>query len=207
MQTQDDDFPYVSDDPSLAPIEGENAALSLTPQQVSDLKASLRLVVGSALNGRDAYILRLRRMQAMQESAKTEFLEVDESEEFRDQLRYLLLGILFETPDIIQRGLARAEQASAKVYGLFSKLFSPVTDSWIFSPVRNQYDYAARRGEKVIDRLIRKGRIEEQNSRQILQQKAINDLINEALEYVILETEAHADHPGRGAGYGRRRGR
>jgi hypothetical protein len=190
MQTQDDDFPYASDDPSLAPVDEENTALSLSPQQVGDLKASLRLVVGSALNGRDAYILRLRKMQAMQESAKPEILNVDENETFRDQVRYLLLGMLFETPDVLQRGLVHAEHASAKVFGLFSKLLSPFTDSWVFSPVRNQVDQAAARGEKVIDRLIMKGRMEEQNSRQILQQKAIDDLINDFLEYVVLKTEA-----------------
>jgi hypothetical protein len=190
MQAQDDDFPYASDDPSLAPIDEENKALSLTPQQVGDLKASLRLVVGSALNGRDAYILRLRKMQAMQESVKPEIIDVDESETFRDQLRYLLLGMLFETPDLLQRGLVHAEQVSDRVFGLFSKILSPFTNSWIFSPARNQFDQAAARGEKVIDRLIMKGRIEEQNSRQILQQKAIDDLINDFLEYVILKTEA-----------------
>jgi hypothetical protein len=190
MQTPDDDFPYASDDPSLAPIDDENTTLALTSKQVGDLKASLRLVVGSALNGRDAYIQRLRQMQAVQESAQPEIIQVAESEDFRDQLRYLLLGMMFETPDLIQRGLLTAERASARVFGLFSKIFSPVTGSWIFNPVRNQYDYAAARGEKVIDRLIMKGRIEEQKSRQILQQKAIDDLINDFMEYVVLKTEA-----------------
>jgi len=190
MQTQDDDFPYASDDPSLAPVDDKNAVLSLDSQQVGDLKATMRLVVGSTLNGRDVYIQRLRRMQAMQESAKPEMIDIDENETARDQFRYLLLGILFETPDVFQRGLETAGQVSSKVYGLFSKIFSPVTNSWIFNPVKHRYDYAAARGEKVIDRLISKGRIEEQKSRMILQQKAIDDLINEFLEYVILKTEA-----------------
>jgi hypothetical protein len=190
MQTQDDDFPYASDDPSLAAADKENAALSLTSQQVGDLKASLRLVVGSALNGRDAYLLRLRKMQAIQESANAEILNIDEDETFRDQLRYLLLGMLFETPDVIQRGLVTADKVSSKVYRLFSKLLSPFTESWIFSPVKNQVDQAAARGEKVVDRLIREGRMEERNSRLIIQQKAIDDLINDFLEYVVLKTEA-----------------
>jgi len=189
MQTQDDDFPYTSDDPSLAPVEEEDAVLSLTSQQLTDLKATLRLVVGSALSGKDAYVQRLRRMQAAQEIVKPESLIVDESDAVPDQLRYLLLGILFETPDLLQRGLMTAEQVSTKVYGLFSKILSPFTDSRIFSPAKDQYDYAVARGEKVIDRLIMKGRIEEQNSRQLLQQKAIEDLLNEFLEYLVLKTE------------------
>jgi hypothetical protein len=189
MQTQDDDFPYTSDDPSLSPVEEKNTTLSLPPQQISDLKATLRLVVGSALNGGDAYIERLRRVQAAQEAIKPESIDVDEGEAFGDQLRYLLLGILFETPDLVHRGLTTAGQVSSQVYGFFSKILSPITNSWIFDPVRDQYDYAAARGEKVIDRLIRKGRREEQNSRLILQQKNIDDLVNELLEYVILKTE------------------
>ena len=59
----------------------------------------------------------------------------------------------------------------------------------MFSPVKDRYDYAATRGEKVVDRLIMKGRMEEQNSRQIVQQKAIDDLVNEVMEYIILKTE------------------
>jgi len=189
MQTPEDEFPFTSEDPSLTPIEEVNAALNLTSQQMGDLKASLRLVVGSTLTGREAYIQRLRQAQAAQELVKPGTILIDESETFRDQLRYLLLGILFETPDLFQRGLASAEKASAKVYGLFSKILSPFTNSWMFSPVRNRYDYAAARGEKVIDRLIMKGRIEEQNSRLILQQKNVDELVNEVLEYVILKTE------------------
>jgi len=189
MQKQDDDFPYTSDDPSLAPVELPNAVLSLTPQQISDLKVSLRLLVGSALNGTDAYLLRLRRAQAAQESARSETIVIDENETFRDRLKFLLLGILFEAPDTLQRGMERAEQASSKVYRLVSTILSPISNSRIFNPVRYRYDDMAARGEKVIDRLVMKGRIEEQNSRMLLQQKNLDDVVNELLEYVILKTE------------------
>jgi polyhydroxyalkanoate synthesis regulator phasin len=189
MRTQDDDFPYTSDDPSLAPVEEENTVISLSPQQLGDLKATMRLAVGSALNGSDAYIQRLRQIQAMQVPVKPETVIVDEDETFHDQLKYALLGILFETPDLIQHGLMTAERASSKVYGLFSKILSPFTDSRIFRPVKNRYDTAAGRGEKVIDRLIMKGRVEEQNSRQIVQQKNVDELVNDFLEYIVLRTE------------------
>jgi hypothetical protein len=189
MQTQDDDFPYTSDDPSLAPAEDKNAVLSLTPQQVGDLKAALRLVVGSSLTGKDVFVQRLRKIQAAQEPVKPVIIEIDENETFRDQLKYLLLGILFETPDLIQRSLESVEHGSSKIIGLISKLVSPITNSWLFSPVKEQVDYAAARGERVIDRLIMKGRIEEQHSRLMLQQQAINDLLNDVVEYVIQDTE------------------
>ncbi len=190
MQTTDDDFPYSSDDPSLALAEETNTGLSLNSQQLDDLKATMRLVVGSALNGRDAYILRLRRVQSAQESVRPEGFVIEKNESSLEQLRYLLLGMLFETPDLIQRGLQSTERASTKVYRLFSKMLSPITNRRVFNPVRTQYEKAAARGENAIDRLIMKGRIEEQNSRQVLQQKNIDDLVNELLEYVILKTEA-----------------
>jgi len=183
MQTQDDDFPYTSEDPSLAPIEDK----SLTSQQLNDLRGALHLVVGSALNGKDALSNRLRQMQAGQESIKPGAITVDENETSQDRLRYLLLGVLFEIPDAFERGIKTAGSSSSKVYDYFSKIISPLTDSRVFNPVRNQYDYATARGEKVFERLIMKGRIEEQNSRLMLQQKAIDDLINEFAEYLVLK--------------------
>jgi hypothetical protein len=187
MQNHDDEFPYTSDDPSLAPLEGSISSPVLTSQQVNNLKAALRLAVGSTLYGSDALMERLRRMQAMNEADKLEPLPVNENETSQNELRYLLLGILFELPDIFQRGLSSSSYFSSKIYNLFSRLFSPVTDSWLFKPVREQYDLAAERGEEVVDRLIRKGHVEEYNSRQILQQKAIDDLINEFVEYLVIK--------------------
>jgi hypothetical protein len=189
MQTIDDDFPYTSDDPSLAPIEDKNAILTLTPQQIGDLKGTLRLAVGSALVGKDAYVKRLRQMQVTQSAIVAKNIVIDENETNRDRLRYLLLGALFETPDLLQRGLTTAELISSKAIGLFSKLLSPVTKSWAFGPVREQYDTATARGEKVVERLIMKGRYEEQNSRLLIQQKTIDDLVNDILEYILLKTE------------------
>jgi hypothetical protein len=113
----------------------------------------------------------------------------NENEAFRDKLGYLLMGILFETPDVVQRGLVRMEKAGSKAYGLASKILSPVVNSWIFSPVKRRYDRAALRSGEVIDRLIFQGRMEDQNSRLMLQQKAIDDLANDLLEYVIMRTE------------------
>lgn len=189
MQSQENDFPFSSDDPSLAPMEDVNSVLTLTSQQVEDLKGTLRLVVGSAITGKDAYTKRLRRMQAVQESIKPEAIIVDENETARDQLKYLLLGALFETPELLQRSLGTAEQVSSKLYSFISRMLSPITSSWVFNPVKEQYDSATARGEKVIDRLIMKGRVEEQNSRLILQQESIDELVNEFLEYIILKTE------------------
>ena len=57
------------------------------------------------MTGKDAYTKRLRQMQSGQETIKPEAIVVDENETPRDQLRFLLLGMLFETPDLLQRGL------------------------------------------------------------------------------------------------------
>jgi hypothetical protein len=187
METPDDEFPYASDDPSLAPIEAKNTSLPMSSQQANDLKAALRLLIGSSLNGSDVLIARVRQMQSTQVLEKMGSLPIDENETLKDQLRYLLLGILFEIPDRLQRNVSSTSQFSSKVYDLFSHLLSPVTDSLLFKPVRQQFDLAAARGEKVVDRLVMKGRIEEQNSRQMFQQKAIDDLINEFVEYLVVK--------------------
>jgi hypothetical protein len=187
MQPQDDDFPYTSDDPSLTPLDVVESSAVMTSQQVSDLKAALRVAIGSALNGTDLLIARVRRMQAMHETGQPGLVAIDENETAQDRLKFLLLGVLFELPDVFQRGSNTTGKFFSKVYGLVSRLTAPVTNSWLFSPVREGYDTAAVRGGKVVDRLIMKGRIEEQNSRNIIQQQAINDLVNEFVEYLVIK--------------------
>ncbi len=109
-------FPYSSSDPSLSPVEENTTNLSLNSQQLDDLKASMRLVVGSSLNGWDAYIQRLRQLQAMQEPLESGSMVLDDDEGFRQNFRHLLLGVLFETPDFFQRLLVRADRTSSKAY-------------------------------------------------------------------------------------------
>ncbi len=189
MQSLDDEFPYTSEDPSLAPIEPQAPINDLPPQQLSDLKSTLRLLLGSTLNGSDLLVQRLRKMQAGQESVKPEAVIIDENETPQDRLRYLLLGILFETPDAFQHAFETADKVASSFFDFFSRLLSPVTEISALNPLQKQYDDVAARGEKIIDRLIMKGRIEEQNSRQLLQEKAVNDLLNEFVEYLVLKTE------------------
>jgi hypothetical protein len=185
MQTQDDEFPYTSEDPSLAPAEEAKKEFGQKSQQVSDLKAALRLAVGSGLTGTDVFTTRLRRMRAMQETVTPQTIKIDEDETSRNALIYAW-GFCSRRPTI-ERRLKAVDHSSSKVFGFFSKLISPFTESWIFNPVKDQYDHAVARGEKVVNRLIMKGRVEEQNSRQMLQQKAIDDLINEFVEYLVLK--------------------
>ena len=75
----EDDFPYSSDDPSLAtPADGPPPA-NLTAQQYEDLKSSLRLVTGATLRGSEAYLLRLRRLQkAVNDSTSPGTMVIDD---------------------------------------------------------------------------------------------------------------------------------
>jgi hypothetical protein len=189
MKIDDDEFPYASDDPSLAPAEEKTRVVTPSSQPASDLKATLRLVIGSALNGRDAYVQRVRQLQSTQESAPLEVISVDADETPGEQLKYLLLGALFEIPELFDRGLSTAGHASSKVYGLVSKITSPLTNSWIFSPVKDRYEHAAARGEEAVERLMMRGRREELNSRRMVQRKALDDLVNDLLEYVVVKTD------------------
>ena len=189
MTIEDDDFPYASDDPSLAPPADVAPIAAPSSPRANDLKATLRLVIGSALNGRDAYVQRLRRIQTLQESAAPEVITLDVDETAGSQFKYLLLGALFEIPDLFDRGFSSAGHTSSKIYDFVSKITSPITGSRIFSPVRNRYEYAAARGEKAVDRLIMRGRREELNSRRMVQRKAFDDMVNDVLEYVLTGTD------------------
>ena len=94
MQNQNDDFPYTSDDPALAPTEQPNAALSLTPQQISDLKSD-PAPAGRFFPEWNRCLFTAAATGASHKSARPETIIIDANETYRDRLKYLVLGILF----------------------------------------------------------------------------------------------------------------
>ncbi len=193
MQTENDDdnFPYTSDDPVLALPATVSSQAVLNPQQLTDIKDSLRLVLGGALKASDEYTRRLRLIQEGTRDANQPQVVVHPrpDETPSDLARYLLIGLLFKTPDILYQGLRTTERIASRSLDLISRLTSPLTGSSLFGPVRQSYTDLAARGESVVDRLIQTGRIEETSSRSMVQQETVDELINEFLEYIMLKTE------------------
>ncbi len=189
MKIEDDDFPYTSNDPSLTPPEPPAPATVSSSPQSNELKAALRLIIGSTLNGRDALSQQLSKIPTTQESVPVEVITVDPDETPGDQFKYLVLGLLFEIPDLFDRGLSGAGNTSSRVFDAVSKITSPITNSWIFSPIRHGYEHAAARGEQAVDRIMMRGRREELNSRRMVQRKALDDAINQVLEYFLTGTD------------------
>ncbi len=67
----------------------------------------------------------------MQEPLETGSKVLDDDEGFRQHFRHLLLGVLFETPEFLQRLLVKADKTSSKAYGSFQRWFrlSPTAGS------------------------------------------------------------------------------
>ena len=105
----------------------------------------------------------------------------DETE--ADRLRYALIGMMAQTPNVVADGISTAGRVSSKVTGLFGRIISPVANSRLMKPVRERYDSVAARGESMVDHWIEIGRAEEQAGRVMAQDMA-NKTVDELVDYI-----------------------
>jgi len=105
----------------------------------------------------------------------------DETE--ADRLRYALIGIMAQTPDVVAGGISTAERVSGKATWLFGRIVSPVANSRVMKPVRERYNSMAAKGESMVDRWIEIGRAEEQAGR-IMTQDVANKTVDELVDYL-----------------------
>ena len=98
------------------------------------------------------------------------------------ELRYLLLGMLFETESRLRRRGRRAYKAAGQTA---SFLFKPLT-RWVnrsqrFDRSRARFDELVKRGERLTDQWIRLGLQEESHSRKLVL-TATQDTFNASME-------------------------
>jgi DNA primase large subunit len=91
------------------------------------------------------------------------------SSETQVRERQILIGMLFETQNRLQRtlnGLQRIERATSH---LIQPLFKPIFHSPMMKPLIRNVEYFAARGQAVLDRWQELGAIEEEKSQQLVQ--------------------------------------
>jgi hypothetical protein len=145
----------------------------------------LRLLVGGVLEGSDELLRRLQeRQQAIEQHPVTSAPRVISQDEADiERLRYALIGLLFETPGAINRGLARAVENTERAGNTVSRLAGPVTRSRLFRPVRRRYQRLVTRREATLNRLVELGRLEAQRGR-VLARGTVTETVDEVLEYL-----------------------
>ena len=148
-------------------------------------RSVVRLLVGIALVGGDGLIGRLQEWEAahpLDRSAQAE-AELDGDSAIR-----ALVGMAFDTAEIVRQVVWGAAGVSMSLAGAMWSAFRPVTSSFLFRPLWTPVRRMAMRGEARFERYTRIGRDEEQRSRR-LAGEVTGLLIEDIVRYV-------ADNPG-----------
>jgi hypothetical protein len=145
----------------------------------------LRLLVGGVLEGSDELLRRLQeRQQAIEQhpvNSAPRVISQDEAD--IERLRYALIGLLFETPGAINRGLARVVENTERASNTVSRIVGPVTRSRLLRPVRRRYQRLAARREATLNRLVELGWLETQRGR-VMARSTVTETVDEVLEYL-----------------------
>jgi hypothetical protein len=153
--------------------------------------ALLRLLVGGALVGTRELRLRLERWQrAIPDPTSTQAV-ASRAASPSDALRYTLMGMMFETESRMRRGFATMRRRLAHASHEANLFYSTVTSDMRHTPLdplRMRFEEMVYRATMTVDRWADRGRMEEQQSRQMAQE-AVVDVIDELLDYMARNPE------------------
>jgi hypothetical protein len=190
MISDDDDFPFTSDDPQLQIPQAQLTAPAPQELEEQDLRILLRFLIGSAIEGNAEFWRRARLWQAEQERAQHSWVAVPVDEESEaDHVRYALLGMFSQALDYGGGVLKSLNRASGGVYASLSRALAPLTGSRLMHPVRDNFDYLAKRGESLVETWIDVGRREERMSRGMVREQAYEDVVDDVLDYLAQKPE------------------
>jgi hypothetical protein len=145
-------------------------------------RSVVRLLVGLALIGGDSLIGRLREWEGAYRAGEP--AAADDG----DSAVRALVGLTFDTAEMIRQVVLGAAGLSATVAGTVWSAVRPVTHSWLFRPFWLPVRNMAARGEANRERCARIGRSEELRSRK-LAGEVTESLIEAIISYV-------GDNPG-----------
>jgi hypothetical protein len=151
-----------------------------------------RLLVGATILGGDELLRRVRAWEDQQSQDDTKTPST-EDETATDQLRYALVGLLFEAPETAARGVIRTAAIADSVVQSGDRVLGPVLRSRLFGPVRRRGQKMQERVKTSVDRWVEVGRAEEvvgQDMAQALTPQLIDDIVavfadNEAIQNLI----------------------
>jgi hypothetical protein len=156
--------------------------LELDDEATDRIRTILRLMVGGAIIGWDELLTHLEQWEeevrippTPRETQAGTVVFVEPGSRTSppltepQELRYLLLGLLFETESRLhQRGSAVLKLAGQTTSALLSPWIRWMDRSERLDPVRSRFDDLVSRGEAVTDRWIQRGQIEETHSRRLV---------------------------------------
>jgi len=160
-----------------------------TQPDFETLVGLMRLLFGGAVEGADELSRRLKEHQtalAQNQTSDISFYADDGTE--WERLRYALIGLLFEMPQVMAKSLATVGQTTNKATGFMSRMVSPVANSRLMRPIHRRYETVAIRREEMLERLMERGRSEELAGR-LLARNASAEAMDELLDYLAEKPE------------------
>lgn len=170
LQTPSD--PIEEQDTTNEPAADVDTAVSL-----------LRLLVGASIEAPAELAERLKQWEAIAQETDTASDLADDM--IPNNVRYALVGLLFETQDQVRGGVSRFGRLLNASSKLFLRSMQPITNSKTMQPVTNRYDQLVQRGESTVSRWIERGKIEEPHGRVMAREalgRTIDEVINQLAE-------------------------
>ncbi|HEX5547981.1 MAG TPA: hypothetical protein VFX24_11265 [Ktedonobacterales bacterium] len=153
--------------------------------------ALLRLLVGGAFVGARELRLRLERWQeAIPDAASTQAV-ASRAASPSDALRYTLMGMMFETESRMRRRFSTMRRRLARASHEANRFYATVMSDMRYTPLeplRARFEEMVYRATMTVDRWADRGRMEEQQSRDMAQE-AVVSVIDELLDYMARNPE------------------
>lgn len=105
--------------------------------------------------------------------------------------RYAAIGLALKTPALLEAGLSRVTGVADTAAGMVTGIASPLTNSFLFRPIRTRYDSLADRGASVVAELAALGVQGEKYSKELVETTAfgtMSDVVD-----VVVENEEVRD--------------
>jgi hypothetical protein len=151
------------------------------------LDSVLRVLVGGTMEVTD---LALKMMRSWEEAAATnsQELPVPDNETTADLMRYLLIGLLFDTQHRVRRGVASAGGLLGTIAGAAVTVTRPVANSRLLAPARRRAGTLSDQALDEMVRLIQTGRREELLGR-LASRSVADDSIDLVIDYLAANPE------------------
>jgi hypothetical protein len=157
--------------------------------EIENLLLLMRLVIGGTAEGVDELLQRLKeQQQKLEQTSAANTTVFPEDETGLEQLRYALIGLLFETPEFAANSLTAVGRTAHKASNLVSRVTGPLFNSRLMRPFQRRYETVVAQSETKLERLAGAGRLEEQTGR-LLARETATEVVDELLAYLAHKPE------------------
>ena len=170
-------------------IDGETLPLRIENETLDydTIDALFRLLVGGSAELTDLLVSQLEQWQTDVLSRPNAKI-IEEEEDVGDIVRYLLIGVAFESQRQVRSSATTVGSWLLKSVGTSVSLARPITQSRLFSPIRKSADAVAGRVETRIGELVSTGRSEEFVGR-LVADEALLETYDWAIDYFAQNPE------------------